>query len=250
MGKCDICGREQTKLHIINGFHVCNKHYSQYQRYKKFLDNNPRTTNDLNEIIIDGDTARIQLYNTKQEVIGEALIDTEDIPRVSKYKWRLHKGGTARSKCAGVLTGNGKETYTNSLHRYIMNCPENMYVDHINGNRFDNRKCNLRICTNQENNFNTVKQITNTSGYKGVWYDKARDKWVSEIKYNGKKLFIGRYNTIEQAAFTRIYTESLLQKEYMSNESKVILADLESKIEDKEQLIQTVINKLKTKALI
>lgn len=250
MGKCDICGREQTKLHTIKGFHVCNKHYSQYQRYKKFIDNNPRTTNDLNEIIIDGKIAKIQLYNIKQEVIGEALIDVEDISRVSNYKWRLVKGGTDRSKCEGVLTGNGKGTYTNSLHRHIMNCPECMYVDHINGNRFDNRKSNLRICTNQENNFNVVKRISNTSGYKGVWYDKTRDKWVSEIKYNNKKVFIGRYSVIEQAAFARLYAEFLLQKEYVSNESKLTLQDLENKIENKEQLIQTVTNKLKNKALI
>ena len=250
MGKCDICGREQTKLHTINGLHVCNKHYSQYQKYRKFLDNNPRTTNDLNEIIIDGDIARIQLYNKKQEVIGEALIDKEDISRVSKYKWRLKTGGTSRSQCGGILTGNGKGDYTNSLHRHIMNCPNNMYVDHINGNRFDNRKANLRICSNQENNFNTTKRIINTSGYKGVWYDKVRDKWVSEIKINGKKIFIGRWLDIEDAAFTRFYAESVLQAEYMSGENKTILSDLEKKVGDKEQLIQTVINKLKTKALI
>lgn len=131
-----------------------------------------------------------------------------------------------------------------------MNCPNNMYVDHINGNRFDNRKANLRICSNQENNFNTTKRIINTSGYKGVWYDKVRDKWVSEIKINGKKIFIGRWSDIEDAAFTRFYTESLLQAEYMSGENKTILSDLEKKVGDKEQLIQTVINKLKTKALI
>lgn len=250
MGKCDICGREQVKLHTIKNLHVCNKHYSQYQTYRKFLDNNPRTTNDLNEIIIDGNIAKIQLYNKKQDIIGEALIDAEDIPKVSQYKWRLTKKGTNRSKCGGILTGNGKETYTNSLHRHIMNCPDNMYVDHINGNRFDNRKCNLRICTNQENNFNTVKRAVNTSGYKGVWYDKTRNKWTSEIKYNNKKVFIGRYNDIKEAAFTRFYAELLLQKEYISNESKAIYQELQKQIQDEEKLMQVVNNKLKNKALI
>ena len=250
MGKCDICGREQVKLHTIKSLHVCNKHYSQYQRHKKFLDNNPRTTNDLNEIIIDKDVAKIQLYNTKQEVIGEALVDVEDIPKVAQYKWRLNKGGTDRSKCLGVLTGNGKETYTNSLHRHIMNCPSGVYVDHINGNRLDNRKSNLRICSNQENNFNTIKRSVNTSGYKGVWYDKTRDKWVSEIKVNDKKIFIGRYINIEDAAFTRFYAETLLHKEYMSKEDKLVLENLEKQVQNMDLLIQVVIDKLKTKALI
>lgn len=249
MEKCDICGREQEKLHTLNNFHLCNKHYSQYKRYEKFLDNNPRTTHDLNEIITLENVAKILLYNKKQEVIGEAIIDKEDISRVSCYKWRLSKGGTERSKCAGVITGNGKDTYTNSLHRHIMNCSDNMYVDHINGNRLDNRKCNLRICTNQENNFNTVKRNTNTSEYKGVWFDKTRNKWVSEIKISGRKIFIGRYEDIKEAAFTRLYAESLLHKEYMSIESKDILTSLDNDINNKEQLIQAVINKLK-KALI
>lgn len=250
MGKCNICGREQEKLHTLGNLHVCNKHYSQYQKHGKFLDANSRTTFDLNEIIIEGNVAKIQLYNKKQEVVGEALIDKEDVPLISSYKWRLNKGGTNRSKCSGVLTGNGKGTYTNSLHRHIMNCPKDMYVDHINGNRLDNRKCNLRICTNQENAFNTTERINNASGYKGIWFDKSRNKWTSEIKYNSKKIFIGRYDTIEDAAFTRFYAESLLQKEFMSFESKSILEDLKGKILDKEQLIQTVINKLKNKALI
>ena len=53
MGKCDICKRELRKLHTIDNLHVCSKHYSQYKKYRKFLDNNPRTTFDTNEIIID-----------------------------------------------------------------------------------------------------------------------------------------------------------------------------------------------------
>lgn len=251
MEKCEICGREQEKLHTLKNTKLCNKHYSQYYQHGKFLDNNPRTTNDLNEIVCEGNIAKIILYNSKQEIIGEAIIDKEDVDKVNSYKWRLKQtGGTERSRCGGVITGNGKETYTNYLHRHLMQCPDNMYVDHINGNRLDNRKCNLRICNNQENNFNTVKQNNNTSGYKGVWFDKTRNKWVSEIKYNNKKIFIGRYEDIKEAAFTRIYAEILLQKEFMANESKEVLNMLQDSINNREQLIQAVINKLKKKALI
>ncbi len=86
MEKCDICGREQEKLGSIKGYHLCSKHYTQYQRLGKFLDSNPRTTRDLNEIIIDGDIARIKLYDSKQNEIGEAIIDTEDVEKVKDYK--------------------------------------------------------------------------------------------------------------------------------------------------------------------
>lgn len=250
MGKCDICKRELEKLHTIGNLHVCNKHYSQFQKYRKFIDKIPRTTFDLNEIIIDGDIAKIQLYNKHQKIIGEAIIDTEDVPKVEKYKWRLYLGGTERSKCSSILTGNGSTTYTNSLHRHIMNCPKGLYVDHINGNRFDNRKCNLRICTNQENNFNVAKQKTNTSGYKGVWYDKLRKKWVSEIKINNIKVFIGRFINKDDAIYTRFYAEFLTHKDFMAKEDKDILKSMIGNIPNEDNLIQVVIKKLKLKALI
>ncbi len=131
-----------------------------------------------------------------------------------------------------------------------MNCPKSLYVDHINGNRFDNRKSNLRICTNQENCFNTIKTIINTSGYKGVNFDKFRNKWVSEIKISNKKIFIGRYDNIEEAAFVRCYAETLLQKEYMLQENREILNKLEKKLNNIDTLKQTVNNKLKKRALI
>ena len=250
MGKCEICGREQDKLRSIKGYHLCSKHYAQFYHYGKFLDSSSRTEKDLNEIIIEGDVARIQLYDRQQNVIGEVLIDTEDVNKVKNYKWRLSKGGTDRSKCHEVRTGNASSTYTNSLHRHIMDCPSDLYVDHINGDRFDNRKINLRICSNQENNWNIVKNCTNTSGYKGVNFDKTRNKWVSEIKLKDKKIFIGRYNNIQHAAFTRYYTESLLQKSFMSQESKNLLKELEDCLENSDELKQTVKNKLRNKALI
>lgn len=73
-------------------------------------------------------------------------------------------------------------------------------VDHINGNRADNRKSNLRICTNQENSMNRNKNKNNTSGYKGVVYDKERKKWRARIQHNGKHYASPRrYDTPEEA---------------------------------------------------
>ncbi len=250
MGKCDICGREQSKLHTLGVYHLCNKHYSQYQQYGKFLDDNPRTTNDLNDTIIDGDIAKIILRDASQNIVGETIIDKEDVDKVKSHKWRLNKGGTSRSKCNGVYTGNAKNSRCISLHRFLTDCPQNMYVDHINGNRLDNRKSNLRVCTNQENNFNRTVQGNNTSGSKGVWFDKSRSKWTAEIKYNNRKIYIGRYEDKNIATFSRLYAEKLLFQEYMANECQTILNTLNINPQVKDELIQSVNKKLKQKALI
>jgi len=77
--------------------------------------------------------------------------------------------------------------------------PEYM-IDHINGNRQDNRLCNLREATNSQNLCNQGKPANNTSGYKGVYYDKERDKWVSEIKVRKMKTFLGRFDSAEAAS--------------------------------------------------
>jgi HNH endonuclease/AP2 domain len=77
--------------------------------------------------------------------------------------------------------------------------PQKEYIDHINGIKDDNRFCNLREATNSENCFNSAKRPLNTSGYKGVSYDKSRNKWSVRATINTKKYFIGRYESAEMA---------------------------------------------------
>ena len=73
-------------------------------------------------------------------------------------------------------------------------------IDHKNGDTFDNRKSNLRVCNNQKNSFNKNKNSNNTSGYKGVYFDKDRNKWRASIQFNGKSYKSPkRYNTPEEA---------------------------------------------------
>ena len=91
---------------------------------------------------------------------------------------------------------NGKHKY---LHRLIMNPPDNMCVDHINGNKIDNRKSNLRICTNQQNQMNRGKKKNNKSGFKGVWFDKSKNKYRTQISVDGKKKHLGLFEKSEDA---------------------------------------------------
>jgi hypothetical protein len=86
---------------------------------------------------------------------------------------------------------NSKNKY---LHRLIMDAPDDMCVDHINGDKLDNRKENLRICTNQQNQMNKAKYKNNKSGFKGVSFDKPTNKYKAQIMIDGKKKHLGRFD--------------------------------------------------------
>ena len=77
--------------------------------------------------------------------------------------------------------------------------PDDM-IDHINGNRLDNRIENLRLCTPQQNQWNRSKSVKNTSGFKGVSYEKKNKKWRARIKIDGGNKCLGLYQTKQEAA--------------------------------------------------
>jgi hypothetical protein len=81
-----------------------------------------------------------------------------------------------------------------SMHRVVVNAPKGTVVDHINGDSLDNRKENLRICTNAENVRNSPKHSNNTSGYKGVIWAKREQKWCAQIIVDGKLINLGYYS--------------------------------------------------------
>lgn len=95
--------------------------------------------------------------------------------------------------------GYAKNDNHGQMHRLVMNCPKNKYVDHINGDKSDNRISNLRICTIAENNYNK-KPYNKTSKYKGVSWAKDRNKWKSTIKKDGKQILIGSFDSEIEAA--------------------------------------------------
>ncbi len=123
----------------------------------------------------------------------ETLVSDEDFDKVSKYKWSYVFGARTQRVQTSI---NGRYAL---LHRFIMNTPKGMDTDHINGNRLDNRRENLRICTHQENMFNQ-KGLNKTSIYKGVMKPTKNKKWVTTIKHNYKLIYIGSFKTEKQAA--------------------------------------------------
>jgi hypothetical protein len=119
-----------------------------------------------------------------------ALVDDEDFELVKDINWSFHKGYI-------INRANYKKIY---LHRLIMDCPKDKIIDHINLNTLDNRKSNLRICNQGENSRNTNKYRNNTSGFKGVTWEKLRNKWSAEITFKYKHFHIGRFDTALHAA--------------------------------------------------
>jgi hypothetical protein len=77
--------------------------------------------------------------------------------------------------------------------------PTDLYLDHINRIRHDNRITNLRLCTHQQNHFNRTKQSNNKSGYKGVSWHKQKSKWVAQIKVDKRNKFLGFFDNAEEA---------------------------------------------------
>lgn len=128
-----------------------------------------------------------------------ALVDDADFKWLSQWKWFAHKCRNNWYARGYLYSRNGKKTSIH-LHRLLMRPPLKMVVDHINGNGLDNRKLNLRICSQAQNIWNTGKRKTNTSGFKGVSYDKQRLKWRSRISRNKKEVWLGYFNSKKEAA--------------------------------------------------
>lgn len=135
-----------------------------------------------------------------------ALVDNDVYELVVQLgPWYLAKKGYAKAN-APQKAGKPIEPYpkTISMHRLIMGICRSgdlRQIDHINGNRLDNRRCNLRICGRKGNAQNKSKQKTaSSSQYKGVTKTSANDGWVAQIMVDHRNIYLGTYDTPEDAA--------------------------------------------------
>lgn len=132
-----------------------------------------------------------------------ALVDDEDFEWLSQHKWHLSQHGYA---ARGKHEGYPKKTVgILFMHRVILNAPSGTEVDHINGNRLDNRRSNLRLCTRRQNLQNSRKRDNSSSLYKGVYFDKSRNKWQAYIDGPHGRIHLGRFSQETDAA--RAYDE-------------------------------------------
>ena len=135
-----------------------------------------------------------------------ALIDDEDFDRVSAFKWYYSRHGYA-VRSAHRADGNPKRIY---LHRFVVDAPDDMVVDHMDGNTLNDQRHNLRMCAQSENQRNQRRtKVGQSSKYKGVDWNASRKKWRARIVLDGKSIMLGRYDGEVEAA--RAYNAAALK---------------------------------------
>lgn len=129
-----------------------------------------------------------------------AIVDDEDYEWLAQWAWYALNGHNVyAARCA--------QRKAILMHRVLLQAPNDMLVDHINGNPLDNRRANLRLCTHAENMRNSASR-TGASQFKGVW--KSRGKvWRACIKLHGKSIHLGSFTTEEAAALA--YDEAAIR---------------------------------------
>lgn len=193
--KCEYCGKDFEKVNFFynrDKHHFCSYECRAKSQYKE------------NNIIIKKDYAEIVVNSQKygEKII---LIDIDDIEKINQYKWavKLEKNSNnfyAQSQQRGM---NRKTRKNIKLHRFITNCPDNMVVDHINHNTLDNRKSNLRIVEPIINSQNQLLSKANKTGYKYICFHKRSQKYRVGFSRFKKYIFIGNFDTLEEAVKAR-----------------------------------------------
>lgn len=130
----------------------------------------------------------------------KVLVNNEDFECLNQWKWYLSAKGYAVRK-------PGKSAVF--MHRLINKTPADKQTDHINHNKLDNRRTNLRSVTNQQNHFNRPIDSNNTSGHKGVSWDSARSRWTAYIVKDNRTFHLGRFLNIEDAVNARLNAEEI-----------------------------------------
>jgi hypothetical protein len=125
------------------------------------------------------------------------IVDAADFETLSEMKWCAQDGRGGRWAAVSLTSGS-----LVVMHRFILKAPKGTVVDHINGNSLDNRRENLRLCSQSENskNLRVHRLVNKTSRFKGVCWDKLRSVWTAQITVNYKKIHIGSFPTEELAA--------------------------------------------------
>jgi len=125
-----------------------------------------------------------------------ALVDADDYDRLMQWKWYFDNGYARRNKYI-----DGKPIAV-LMHSFIVQTPRGMDTDHINGDKLDNRKENLRICSHIKNGYNRKNQINKRGKYKGVSWHTKSNMWRVRIGYDRKTISLGYFNSDIEAAKT------------------------------------------------
>lgn len=203
--KCEVCGSEKkTFKRVSSGKVLCKRHHEMFEKYGEL---NRAISGDSNTFEIFSDYAIMHIYNNKGLRIKDVKIDIEDIEKLKPFSWH-------------ITTQDYVETQAfkkpEILHRFLMNCPKDKIVDHINRDVLDCRKSNLRICTQTNNNWNASLRKDNTTGVRGVYIDKRNlnKPFKAHIQVNKKLINLGNYSNLEEAKKIRREAEKKYYNEF------------------------------------
>ena len=170
-----------------NGIWYCNMHYLRLHSHGD-LELHPRAKTTT---IIDNMDGSSTITTSKGDKI---IIDTSDAEKVMRYSWCISKTGYV------VANINNKVT---KMHRYLLGISDcNVIIDHKNGSPLDNRRCNLRVCSQSENAKNVRKKKNNSSGMTGIRLTK-HGMWNVRITVDRKEIHVGNYKTADEAIAAR-----------------------------------------------
>lgn len=159
----------------------------------------------------------IKINTAKNKPEAYAIVDDEDYEAMSQYRWNLSKGYAIH------YLGKSGHDYRGALymHRLVHRTDSWLMTDHINGNRLDNRRINLRTCTRGENRMNSPANKNNSTGIKGVGYRRTEKLGKPWFAYTGKRIngrsktiYFGYYATKEEAAAAYAANISKYQGEF------------------------------------
>lgn len=144
-------------------------------------------------------------------------VDIEDYEKIKNYCWLKHKTNGYIISNTYKINGKKKEI---KLHRLIMDAKDGDIIDHINGQKTDNRKSNLRFCNAYQNGMNSTNKTKNISGQKGVYYIKRDDSWLADISVNGKRIRLGQRKNLKEAIKLRKDAEEKYYGEFRRKEQE------------------------------
>lgn len=157
-------------------------------------------TTSVVAVMADG-TASVALCDRNGGIRAYAIVDAADASWVAQWRWSLDRNGYAtRSEYIGG--GNRGNVRNFKLHRELIGLTrgDGLEIDHVNRNKLDNRRSNLRIVPRGAQAQNQSKQIGTASRYRGVSWHKPLQKWRAQIGFNGRKQHLGYFDSESEAA--------------------------------------------------
>lgn len=131
-------------------------------------------------------------------ILAHAVVDAADAEWVNQWRWHLHSRGYAVRSVA--VNGNPRQIF---LHRELLGLPrvrDGREVDHVDRDKLNNRRSNLRVVTHAQNVQNFPSHRGSTSGHRGVHWSSRKRKWVAKVRVNREQIFLGHFESEMDAA--------------------------------------------------